>query len=180
VDTFDQIVQQADLFIVGEVVAVVPGPECCGSYPLPHTDSEIRVTEVGKGQAAVMSTITVQQTGGVYRPLHEAEHRRLSPAPLPSDAPSGAQPGPMESLPPLMLLELDGDPLFRVGERVALALSSNPRLKRYQLVTGPQSRFEVDAQGKVRPVLSDDLAGASVAGLSVDALLARVKAVASE
>ncbi len=77
-----------------------------------------------------------------------------------------------------MLLELEGDPLFEVGDRVGLALRLEPQTGSYVLV-GPQGRFSVQADGTVRPILEHDSVVAPLAGLSIDALLDQV-AQASE
>ncbi len=79
-----------------------------------------------------------------------------------------------------MLLEPDDHPIFRIGERVVLALEWSPALGLYQGGSGPQGRFRVDDQDRVHPMLLDDPATASLDGLTVDELLARVEAIATE
>ena len=128
--TFDEVVRQADLFVVGEIVAVAPGREVAETptQSLPFTNSVIRVTEVGKGTRPSTGLITVEQTGGIYRPIHAIEDAKLPPAPLPSDAPREASPLDPVVPPDALLLEVKDDPLFKVGEDVALALVWKPKL----------------------------------------------------
>ncbi len=160
----------------GEVVAVMPSKER-GGGSTPFTRSRIRVTGVGKGDVAVGDIVVVEQTGGVYRATHLVEDQKRGAAPLRPDAPGGARPMPPASVEPVVFLEFEDDPLFCVGERVALALEWNRRLRVYQLEAGPQGRFEVDTRGNVRPMVRQDPAVSRLDGLSLRELLARVAAV---
>lgn len=177
--TFDAVVEKADLFVVGEVIAVQPGREVAETptQSLPFTNSQIRVTDVGKGVPRD-DEITVEQTGGVYRPTHAIEDSKLPVAPLPPDAPSGVAPLSPAAPPSKVLLELEDDPLFRVGQQVALALMWKPELNVYQIVN-PQGRFAVRDDGTVQPILGDDPAVKDLAGATVEDLLQRVSAAAT-
>jgi hypothetical protein len=178
--SFEEIVQAADIFIVGEVVAVEPGVT---TSPMPKSDSKIRVTAFAKGSPPADGIVSVQQSGGIQ---DQTENNKDfagsgSPAPLPPEAPPGAEPlPPRPTLPPFMLLEFDDDPIFRVGERVALALRWYPSLEMYQVVVGPQGRFQIDDQDRVHPMDPDDPAVAPLDGLTVDELLARVGPIATD
>lgn len=176
--TFDEVVREADLFVVGEIVAVEPGREVAETptQSLPFTNSVIRVTDVAKGKLSSTGLITVEQPGGIYRPTHAIEDAKLPPAPLPSDAPSGASPLDPVVPPDELLLEVRDDPLFKVGENVALALVWKPKLGVYQIVN-PQARFDVQTDATVQPILSDDPATKDLRGLRLDEFLRRVAAV---
>ncbi len=176
VSSFGQLVDAADLFVVGEVIKVAPAPDRGGT--LPYTNSTIHVTDVVKGRSESGDTVTVFQTGGVYSPTHAIEDQQKSPGPLPSEAPDGVKPRPPASVAPLVLLEFEDNPLFRVGNRVALALTWNPELPAYLLATGPQARFEVDDRGKVHPMAQDDPAVEPLDGISLEEFIARVRAAA--
>lgn len=174
--TFDGVLAEADVFVVGEVVAVRSGRTFGDVQPLPSTDVDLLVTGVGKGELRANDIVTLTQTGGLYRPTHIVNDAKGSVAPLPPDAPPGAQPYPP---PPAnaepVLLELQDDPLLRVGERVGLALRLVPDLDVYVLLN-PQGRFNVDSAGRVHVVRKEDEALAGLDGLTVEQLLARVRA----
>lgn len=172
--TFAEVIAKADLFVVGTVTAVSPGSDAGSKFPLPTTVSEIDVSEVGRGSMPGGGVIKVQQTGGVYRPVHAREDAKLSPAPLPADAPEGVEPLSPGTPPERLLLEVDDDPLFRPGERVALALRWVPEFGVYQLVN-PQGRFAIGEDGRVTPILADDAAVKGLSGLSVGDLLEQVR-----
>lgn len=174
--SFEEIVEAADIFIVGEVIAVAPAPD---RGRLPGTNSTIRVTQIVKGRSETGDTITVYQTGGVYRRTHAIKDQQGNPAPLPPEAPPGAKPQPPASIAPLYLLELEDDPLFRVGESVALGLTWVSQRTAYLLVSGPQARFRVDERGEVHPMLDDHPAVSSLDGISLEELTARVAAIES-
>lgn len=176
--TFEEVVREADLFVVGEIVVVKPGREVAEipTQRLPFTDSVIRVTEVAKGAPPSTGLITVEQVGGVYRPTHAIEDAKLPPAPLPADAPRGASPLEPVVPPDELLLEVRDDPLFKVGETVALALVWRPRSGLYQIVN-PQGRFAIRSDATAQPILSDDPATEDLRGVRLDELLRRVAAV---
>lgn len=175
--SFDEVIEVGDVFIVGEVLTIVAADT---DEELPTSDSRVRMTDVSKGDLQTDTVVTVQQTGGVIDRTEAIENQKRSPGPLPPEAPPGVEPLPPVSIPPLMLLEFDEDPLFLVGERVALALEWNPRLKLYQVVAGPQGRFRIDEQDRVHPMVPGDPATASLDGLTIDELLARVEAIAAD
>ncbi len=175
--TFTDVIGRADLFVVGKVIAVSPGREAGAKFPLPTTVSEIAVSDVGKGSAP-SDVIKVEQTGGVYRPAHAREDAKLSPAPLPSDAPEGVRPLDPGNPPEELLLEVDDDPLFRANERVALALRWVPEFGVYQLVN-PQGRFTIADDDRVVPILADDAAVRFLSGVSVGDLLEEVRRLAT-
>jgi hypothetical protein len=176
--SFDEVVQRADVFVIGTVVAVAPGREVADEtgQRLPFLNSQLRVTRIAKGTVSPGETITVEQTGGVNRPTHAIEDAKLSPAPLPSDAPSGVRPRPPVAPPAAILLELEGDPLFKPGEETALALVWKPELGVYQILN-PQCRFNVRPDETVMPVLRDEPAVQGPAGKTVDELVRAVSAV---
>ena len=168
--TFAEVVAEADIFIVGSVVSVGPGREAGQKYPLPTTVSEIKVSDTGKGSIAAETVIKVEQAGGVYQPVHAAEHAGLPIGELPPEAPAGAQPLDPGKPPSEMLLEIVDDPLFRPGERVVLALRWVDQFGVYRLV-GPQGRFVVGSDGRVNPMLTDDAAVRSLAGRQASELV---------
>ncbi len=131
------------------------------------------MVSAAKGPISAGEVIEVEQTGGIYKRTRALENQLHSQAPLPSAAPSGLQPLPPASIAPFVLLELEGDPLFRVGEEVALGLRAIPDSERYVLV-GPQGRFTVLADRTVRPILDDDGVVAPLDGVSMDELADRV------
>jgi len=176
--SFADVVAAADLFIVGQVVEVSAGPGAGTTYPLPTTVSRVRIAQVAKGAPPADGSVRVEQTGGVYRPSHAIEDARLSPGPLPSQAPAGASPLDPGTPPQQVLLELEDDPLFRPGERLALALQWVPQRGTYRVVN-PQGRFAVDEAGRVAPILRDDPAVQGLAGLAADELLERVRRLAA-
>lgn len=124
------------------------------------------------------NVIKVEQTGGVYRPAHAREDAKLSPAPLPSDAPEGVKPLDPGNPPEELLLEVDDDPLFRANERVALALRWVPEFGVYQLVN-PHGRFTIADDDRVVPILADDAAVRFLSGVSVGDLLEEVRRLAT-
>ncbi|CAN5706355.1 hypothetical protein BH24CHL8_BH24CHL8_07150 [soil metagenome] len=50
----------------------------------------------------------------------------------------------------------------------------------YLVWVGPQGRFRVDDQDRVHPMLLEDPAVGSLDGLTIDELLARVEAIATD
>lgn len=177
--TFDGVLAEADVFVVAEVVAVRSGRTFGDVQPLPSTDVDLLVTNVGKGELRAKDIVTLTQTGGLYRPTHIVNDAKGSVAPLPSDAPPGVEPYAPPSLTDTpVLLQLDDDPLLRVGERVALALRWVPDLKVYVLLN-PQGRFNVDLAGGVHVVRKDDPAVAGLENLTIEQLIARVGAAAT-
>lgn len=172
--TFEEVIAEADLFVVGDVVSVSPGREAGATYPLPTTVSEIKISDIAKGSSPSGGLVKVAQTGGIYRPTHAISDAKLSPAPLPPEAPAGAEPLGPGTPPAEMLLEVADDPLFRPGERVALALRWVPELGVYLLVN-PQGRFAVSADGLVTPTLKEDMAVDGLSGLPVAELLDRIR-----
>ncbi len=174
--TFDGVVSEADLFVVAEVVGVRPG-RTVGDPALPFTNADLLVTDVGRGNASPGRVITLEQTGGIYRPTHAAQDAKGSVEPLPSEAPVGAQPYPPADITDSpVVLELRDDPLLAIGQRVAVALRWNAGLELYQLVN-PQGRFRVDANGRVHPARLDDPAVQMLDGLTVQDLLELVRSV---
>lgn len=174
--SFEEIIEAADIFILGEVLAVGPRET---SSPMAKSQSQILVTTSAKGALPAGSIVLVGQIGGIE---DQTENNKDfggsgSPAPLPPEAPPGAEPlPPRPTLPPFMLVEPDDHPIFRVGERVVLALRWSPLLGMYEGVRGPQGRFRIDAQGRVHPMDPEDPTVASLGGLTVEELLARVAA----
>jgi len=176
-DSFDEIVDRADLFVVGEVVTIAPAPI---EGRLPFSMSTIVITEVLKGPLETGETVIVNQLGGVYAAAHMIDDQQGSPASLPPEAPPDEEPPlPITSIAPFYLLDPEDNPLFRVGERVALAIESSSTLPGYVLVTGPQSRFSVDEQGRVSPVAHDNPVVAPLDGITVAELSQRVAAAAT-
>ena len=175
--TFGEVIAEADLFIVGDVVSAGPGREAGTTYPLPTTVSEIRIVDIAKGSSPTVGLVSVEQTGGIHRPTHAIEDARLSPAPLPPEAPTGAKPLDPGTPPDEMLLELADDPLLRPGERVALALRWVSELEVYRLVN-PQGRFAITADGFVTPILREDSAVRGLSGRTVAELLDEVRRLA--
>lgn len=177
--SFEELIETADVFVVGEVVAVRPGESISGK--IAKSDSLILVSSSAKGGLPAGSVVVVQQTGGVEDHTESNRDRAGSPAPLPPEAPPGAQPlPPGPTLPPFMLWEQENDPIFRAGERVALALQWSPYIDMYQVWVGPQGRFQIDDQDRVHPMLLADPAVASLDGLTIEELLARVEAIATD
>ena len=175
--TLEEVIAEADLFIVGDVVSAAPGREAGATFPLPTTVSEIKIVDIAKGSSPTPGLVSVEQTGGIYRTTHAIEDARLSPAPLPPEAPTGAKPRDPGTPPDEMLLELADDPLLRPGERVALALRWVPELEVYRLVN-PQGRFSITADSFVTPILSEDSAVRALAGRTVAELLGEVRLLA--
>jgi len=174
--SFDEVVDRSDLFVIGVVDGVRPG-RMVGDPALPFTNVDLAVIQAALGSIARGAVLTVEQTGGVYRPTHAASDARLPVAPLPSEAPAGMQPyPPPEISDDPVVLEVRDDPLLRVGERVALALVWKPDLALYQLVS-PQGRFNIDPFDRVHPQRQDDPAVGGFDGVSVGELIARVKAI---
>ncbi len=177
--SFEELIETADIFVVGEVVAVRPGESISGQ--IAKSDSLIHVSASAKGDLPADSIVTIQQTGGVEDQTESNRDLSGSPAPLPPEAPPGAQPRPPgPTLPPFMLWELENDPIFRVGERVALALQWSPYIDMYQVWVGPQGRFRIDGQDRVHPMLLEDPAVGSLDGLTIEELLTRVEAIATD
>ncbi len=153
--SFRELVQEADAFVVGEVIAVKPGGERGEDFAVPQMQSRIWVTDVAKGSIERCATVVVEQSGGVQRDTHV--HVGETPRPP-------------------FWLDPEDNPIFRVGERVALALDWNPRIRVYQFPV--QGRFEVDGQGSVHPIRPQDPVVAGLDGLSIQQLLTRVAAPA--
>lgn len=177
VSSFEKLVASADLFAVGEVIKVAPAPDLGGS--LPYSQSTIRISTVAKGRSETGELITVYQTGGVYRRTHAIEDQLKRPGALPPEAPAGMEPLPPASIAPIVLLELEDNPLFRVGDHVALALQWEPTVSAYLVVAGPQGRFRIDAQQTVHPLAASHPAVAPLDGVALQELVSRV-AAASE
>ncbi len=177
--SFEELIETADAFVVGDVVAVRPGEDIRGQAAT--SESLIHVSASAKGGLPVGSVVAVYQTGGVEDQTERNKDSSGSPAPLPPEAPPGAEPlPPGPTLPPLMLVEFDDHPIFRAGERVALALQWSPAIDMYLVWVGPQGRFRVDDQDRVHPMLLEDPAVGSLDGLTIDELLARVGAIATD
>lgn len=181
VDSFEELVDGADLFVIGEVTNVAPsvGPDDVLPDVMPSTNSTMLVTSILAGHSETAQTITVSQTGGLYWPAHMIEDHKKTVAPLPPDADPGASPRGPASIAPLYFLELADDPLFRFGERVAIALDWNPTLSAYVLATGPQSRFSIDENDRVHPVAHSNEVVAPLDGITVADLAQRVAAAAN-
>lgn len=181
--SFEAIVRKADLFVVVEVVGSAPGRKVAdytGTDVTPFTNVQLKILDIGKGNAASGQVITIEQYGGLYRPTHAIADSRLSQAPLPLAAGPGVQPLPPASIPDQdVLLELRQDPLLKVGEKVAIALTWNADLGLYQRFAF-QSRFAVDGLGRVHPVLRDDPVVAGLDGMSLPQLLAVVRRAAAQ
>lgn len=176
--SFEEVIAAADIFIVGEVLAVGPRET---SSPMAKSQSQIHVTAMAKGSLAAGSLVLVGQIGGIEDQTKRNKNRSRSPAPLPPEAPPGAKPlPPGPSLPPFMLFEPEDHPIFRVGERVVLALYWSPLLGMYEGVRGPQGRFRIDAQDRVHPMDPDDPTTADLDGLTVEELLAHVRSIAAD
>lgn len=60
--TFEELIETADLFVVGEVVAVGPGETSGG---VATSNSLIHVSALAKGRLPAGSVVTIYQTGGV-------------------------------------------------------------------------------------------------------------------
>jgi hypothetical protein len=178
VSTFEELVDSSDLFVVGDVIDIAPAPDLGGR--LPYSQSTIRVSTVAKGRSETGGTITVYQTGGIYDRTHAIEDQQKSPGPLPPEAPEGMEPQPPASIAPFVLLELEDNPLFRVGDHVALALQWEPTVSAYLVVAGPQGRFRVDAQERVHPLAAHHPAVAPLDGISLQELVARVSAASGK
>ncbi len=176
--TFEELVDSSDLFVVGDVIDVAPAPDL--GERLPYSQSTIRVSTVAKGRSETGGTITVYQTGGIYDRSHAIEDQQKSPGPLPPEAPEGMEPQPPASIAPFVLLELEDNPLFRVGEHVALALRWDSTVSAYLVVAGPQGRFRVDAQERVHPLAAQHPAVAPLDGISLQELVARVSAASGK
>jgi hypothetical protein len=172
--SFEAIIRKADLFVVAEVVGTTPGrkvTDYSGTDVTPFTNVQLRVLDVGKGDARAGQVITIEQYGGLYRPTHAIADTRLPQATVPPAAGPGVQPRPPAAIPDRdVLLELRQDPLLKAGERLAIALTWNNDLKLYQRFAF-QARFAIDDAGRVHPVLRDDPIVAGLDGMSVSQLL---------
>lgn len=176
--SFEEVIKAADIFIVGEVLAVGPRET---SGPMAKSQSQIQVTAMAKGSLPRDSFILVGQIGGIEDQTGRIKDRSGRLAPLPPEAPPGAKPlPPGPSIPPFILFEPTDNPIFRVGERVVLALYWSPLLGMYEGVRGPQGRFRIDAQDRVHPMNPDDPATAALDGLTVEELFMRVEAIATD
>lgn len=175
--SFEDLIAAAHTFIVGDVTEIELVPSV-GPGDLPHSTSTILLSDAVMGEPQPGDTISVSQTGGAYIPHHFGQEWQTTAPPMPPDAGPGERPAPPASGPGLYLLELEDDPLFCVGERVALALSRIDDQPGHVLATGPQSRFTVDDHGRIHPIVQDDPAVAPLDGMTIEQLLQRVESAA--
>jgi hypothetical protein len=140
--------------VLGEVVAVRPGPDIVTKQPnepsgqdrIPTRRITLRVVKAYKGTAAVGGRITLFQTGGAALPNDKGKTTRSNVAQV----------------------VLEGDPVYKAGQQYLLMLTAGPDGTLRPVA--PEGRFLNDAAtGKLTPMVQDAVAR-GVASKSLKAL----------
>lgn len=183
--TLEELITESDLIVVGKAVKQVPGrlvPDMSSAVGLPTTNTSLFVEMVIKGDVKVKSTVTVEQTGGIYVQTNRKEQLKESISKLPVEAgetPEGYEQRlrdneqEKQNFKETVWLELDEDPLFEIGEKDLLFLDWISELNVYQFI--PQGRYQVEAN-KLVSLYPEDSVSKYLNGKILDKVLKEILA----